>query len=115
MSRHNQWLFRIRHILESIKRIEDYTRNMTCPEFVENRMVRDAVERNFEIIGEAVRHVPDSVQEKYTDIPWHKMRAMRNFIIHQYDEVEEIALWNTIRKDLPRLAVQLEIFKEVVE
>lgn len=114
MSRHDQWVFRIRHILESIGRIEDYTDGMSCAEFVENRMVRDAVERNFEIIGEAVRHVPDDVQEKYVDIPWHKMRAMRNFIIHQYDEVEEIALWNTIQKDLPRLAAQLKTLKEDV-
>jgi uncharacterized protein with HEPN domain len=101
MSKRDQWIFRIRHIAEAIERIVEYTKSLTCAEFVENRMVREAVERNFEIIGEAASKTPSEIQEKYRDIPWQKMKALRNFIIHQYDEVEEIALWNTIQKDLP--------------
>ncbi|OIN85775.1 MAG: hypothetical protein AUJ12_08200 [Alphaproteobacteria bacterium CG1_02_46_17] len=108
MSKHDQWQFRIRHMNEAIQRIQDYTGNMSCSVFVESRMVRDAVERNFEIIGEATAKIPQDIQDKYSNIPWHKMKAMRNFIIHQYDEVEEVALWNTIQKDLPPLLMQLQ-------
>lgn len=108
MSKHDQWHFRIRHILEALDRIFTYTYHLQLEDFIANRMVRDAVERNFEIIGEATRHIPADTQKQYSDIPWRKMTAMRNFIIHQYDEVEEIALWNTIQKDLPQLKIQLQ-------
>ena len=113
MSDHSKWLFRIEHILEAINRIETYTEKTTVIEFSQNRMMRDAVERNFEIIGEAVIHIPTQIKEKHQQIPWHKMKAMRNFIVHQYDEVEEIAVWNTIKNDLPDLKEKiLTILKE---
>lgn len=112
MSKHDQWFFRVRHIVQSIERIMSYTQTMTCSEFVAGRMVREAVERNFEIIGEATAHIPADIQKKYNGVPWQKMKAMRNFIIHQYDEVEEIALWNTIQKDLPKLLDLLNTIKE---
>lgn len=107
MSKHDQWLFRVRHIVESIQRINTYVEGIDLPMFVQNRMMREAIERNFEIIGEAVTHISDDIQNKYPVVPWRKMKSMRNFIIHQYDEVEEVALWNTIHKDLPTLLTEL--------
>lgn len=107
MSKHDQWLFRVRHIIESIQRINTYVEGIALPMFVQNRMMREAIERNFEVIGEAVTHIPEDIQNKYSFVPWKKMKSMRNFIIHQYDEVEEIALWNTIHRDLPNLLVEL--------
>ena len=108
MSKHVSHSVRILHILEAVKKIQSYVSTMSEEDFYEDERTMQAVERNFEIIGEAARHVPDSVREKYPEIEWLGMRDMRNFIIHQYNEVEEHVLWNTIQKDLPPLLVQLE-------
>ncbi len=108
MSKHDNWEVRIRHIIEAIKKSQSYVADIDEEEFYEDERTMQAVERNFEIIGEATRHIPDNIKDKYTIIPWRKMSAMRNFIIHQYNDIEEHVLWNTVQKDLPPLLVQLE-------
>jgi uncharacterized protein with HEPN domain len=63
----------------------------------------DAVIRNFIIIGEAARHVPDHISSKYPNIPWRVMGDMRNFAVHEYWGVELRTIWKTIQDDLPPL------------
>ena len=67
-----------------------------------------AVEMNFIIIGEAANQIPEEIEEKYSAIPWHLMRAMRNRIVHAYFEVDEKLMWDTIQNDLPPLIPELE-------
>ena len=67
-----------------------------------------AVEMNFIIIGESANHIPDSVEEKFPEIPWNLMRAMRNRIVHAYFEVDEQLLWDSIQNNLEPLGKQLE-------
>ena len=57
---------------------------MTQSEFQADQKTIDAVLRNLEIIGEAVRLIPEKITKQYPDIPWDKMRAMRNIVIHEY-------------------------------
>lgn len=56
-------------IMEAIMKIEDYTKNLSCDDFIKNSMVVDAVVRNFEIIGEASKNVPPEVQQTLRQIP----------------------------------------------
>jgi uncharacterized protein with HEPN domain len=63
------WTFRIQDILASIEKIERYIGDMTMTEFKKEEIIIDAVVRNFEIIGEASKHIPASVRNKYPDIP----------------------------------------------
>ncbi len=63
----------------------------------------DAVIRNFEVIGEAATHVPDDVQRLFVDVPWGKMKGIRNLLIHEYFGVDAEVLWRTIHDDLPGL------------
>ena len=72
------WTFRIRDILQSIEKIESYLKNVSFNQFKRNDLLIDAVIRNFEIIGEASKHIPLDIQSSYPDIPWKQMNSMRN-------------------------------------
>ncbi len=90
-------------ILESIEKIEKYTANITFKDFTNNQMIIDAVVRNFIIIGEASTNISPEMQNKYPKIPWKKMKAMRNIVVHEYFGVKLNTTWNTARKSLPKL------------
>ena len=100
------------HIIEAIARASSYIRPIPNIEaFEQNQQVQDAVVRNIEIIGEAVRNI-DRVAPGYTgqhpEIPWAQMRGMRNVVIHQYFAVDLKVLWTTTTDDLPRLKGQID-------
>jgi uncharacterized protein with HEPN domain len=85
----------------SLGKIEQYTNRLSFEQFASNEQVIDAVVRNFEIIGEAVRNIPSEVKAMHADVPWEKMISMRNKVIHEYFGVDEEILWKTIKEDLP--------------
>jgi uncharacterized protein with HEPN domain len=84
-----------------------YTADLRLEAFSTNPMVIDAVVRNFQIIGEAARHIPDEIQAAHPDIPWHDMRAMRHVLVHRYDAVDVETVWITASTDLPPLVPML--------
>ncbi|MEN6351033.1 MAG: DUF86 domain-containing protein [Syntrophomonas sp.] len=93
----------ISDILESIEKIQRYTKNLTFEEFMKSPMVIDAVARNFEIIGEASSHVHENIQDQYPQLPWFKMKAMRNIVAHEYFRIDLSIMWETAQVDLPEL------------
>ncbi len=101
------WSFRIADILNAIDKIEHYTHGMTLAQFRKNDLVIDAVIRNFEIIGEASKSIPQTIQENYSEIPWRQMSGMRNLLIHEYFGVDVDTVWHTAKKQLPILKDQL--------
>ena len=106
------WRLRIQDILESISAVEDYVAGMTFEDFVRDRRTIDAVVRRFTIIGEAANHVPEEICRRNPGIPWADMRAMRNFVVHEYFGVDEEALWNTIHEDLPGIVKPLQLLPD---
>ncbi len=107
-----EWFFRIRDILKAIDKIDQYLDNMTLTSFRKNEMAIDAVIRNFEIIGEASKHIPLSVRHDNLEIPWAQMTSMRNALIHEYFGVDVDTVWYTAKKHLPALKKQLEAIRE---
>lgn len=101
------WRLRIDDILKAIHRIATYTQNMEYADFIEDQRTVDAVVRNFAIIGEAAAHVPQEVCLTFSSIPWADMKAMRNFVVHEYFGVSERILWDTIQDEIPDLQVEL--------
>lgn len=101
------WKHRITDILESINKIQNYVDDMKFDDFQKDEKTIDAVIRNFIIIGEAARNVPDDISAKYPDIPWQLMGDMRNFAVHEYWGVELTTIWKTIQDDLPPLIPSL--------
>ena len=97
----------LRDIVDAIGKIDRYTSGMTFEEFVQNEMAVDAVIRNFEIIGEAASHVPAAIRMKYAGVPWDKMKAMRNIMIHEYFGVDLETLWKTAKESLPSLRKEI--------
>ena len=93
----------LRHILDAIESIEDYTRGMSENEFLSNSMAHDAVVRQIEIIGEAARNVSYEFQTKHSNLPWGKMTGIRNKIIHEYFNINYAIVWDTVNDDLPIL------------
>lgn len=95
-------------ILESIEKIKQYTAGLKYEQFEKASMVIDAVIRNFEIIGEASSHMPEEIQEQHPQVPWYKMKAMRNIMTHEYHRVDLRIVWETAQKDLMILKPQID-------
>ena len=98
----------VSHILESIAKIEKYVAGLTSHDFVNNDLVQDGVIRNFEIIGEATKHLSTIFREKHADIPWKKIAGMRDILIHDYLGIDIYSVWDTIERDLPELRETLD-------
>lgn len=94
-------MIRLVHIIKAMDDIFDYTKDINLQDFENKKMIRDAVERNFQIIGEASKYIPDTIKCDYHHIPWHKMQGFRNVIVHDYDGLDVISIWYTVKKDLP--------------
>jgi uncharacterized protein with HEPN domain len=90
-------------LLNAIERIERYTANLTFEEFRDNEMAADAVVRNFEIIGEAAKNVPDRIMRKYPFVEWKEAIGFRNVLIHDYFGIDLEAVWDTIKNNIPSL------------
>lgn len=93
----------LRHILDAIFRIEEYTKGVRYDDFMNNNLVQAGVMREIEIIGEATKRLSKEIREKYPDIPWRKMSGMIDKRIHDYFGVNIDAIWDTVEKDIPSL------------
>jgi uncharacterized protein with HEPN domain len=98
----------IDHILQSINNIFEYTKGLSIQDFSDNKMVQDAVIRNFEIIGEATKKVSDDYKQVHFEVPWKAMSGMRDKLIHDYIGVDTAVIWKTIKEDLSPLKKKLE-------
>lgn len=98
-----EWSLRVEDILEAIAKIKRYTAGMTFESFKADAKTADAVIRNLEVIGEAARNIPDEVCQRFPEIPWDKMRGIRNILAHEYFGVSLPIIWQTIKADLPPL------------
>jgi len=90
----------LKHIQDSIRKIELYTRR-GHKEFLHNTMVQDAVIRNLEVIGEAVRNLSGDFKKEHPEIPWRSMSVLRNVLIHEYFGVDLEIVWRVVQRRLP--------------
>lgn len=97
---------RLQDILEAIEAIESY-QVASYDEFLADLKTQDAIFYNLIIIGEAANQVPESFQEKYSQIPWSSMIGTRNVIVHGYDQVKLPIVWDILTRDLKGLKVEL--------
>ncbi|MFZ5448311.1 MAG: DUF86 domain-containing protein [Thermodesulfobacteriota bacterium] len=90
-------------MLEAAERIQHFRHNKTFEDFMKDDMLRAAVERNFEIIGEAARRISDNPKQEHPEIPWRKIVAQRNVLIREYDDIDYKEIWEVVSFQVPRL------------
>jgi uncharacterized protein with HEPN domain len=95
-------------ILEAAKAIRRFTGGVSLEAFKANEEKYEAVNRKFEIIGEAARRLSPEAKNQFREIPWRLLTAMRNILIHDYDDVDLNVVWDTVARDLPPLIAHLE-------
>lgn len=81
-------------LLIAMTRIAEYIEGYSFPEFKRDYKTVDAVIRNFEIIGEAAKNLPDHLKQKYNDVPWDEMYLLRNKVSHEYFGVDYEIIWD---------------------
>ncbi|MGM0442422.1 MAG: HepT-like ribonuclease domain-containing protein [Elusimicrobiota bacterium] len=86
-------------ILESIDKIEEYTKDISQDKFNKNSQIQDAVVRRIEIIGEAANNIPVEIRKKYPDMPWKDIIGMRNILIHHYGGVDLKRVWRVAKTE----------------
>ena len=102
----------LRHVLDAIGRIRDYTADGKDAFFADSK-TQDAVVRNLEVIGEAVKNVSADLRTRHPDVPWRRIAGMRDKMIHEYFGVDPRLVWAVVENDLPELARKIEsILKE---
>jgi uncharacterized protein with HEPN domain len=93
----------IEHILDCIRKINEFSNGLSLQEFKTNEMAQDAIIRNIEIIGEASKKISKDTKQTSHKIPWKEIAGMRDKLIHDYLGVDVTVIWNTIHQDIPML------------
>ena len=99
---------RLQHMHDASKKAIVFTKNLTSRDLEEDEILRLALVKTIEIVGEAASRVSRLYQDEHPQIPWAKVIAMRNRLIHAYFDINLGILWQTIQTDLPELVRQLE-------
>lgn len=93
----------LQDILDAIEKIKDYTNNVSEDTFLQNTQIQDAVIRRLAIIGEAVKHLPKRLRDRYPEVPWRQIAGACDVLIYGYAGVTMRDIWKIIRGDLPAL------------
>ena len=99
---------RLRDIRKACLKVLDYTASLTKEAFLSDGKTFDAVMRNLEIIGEAVRGIPPAMREANPDVEWRKIAGFRDVAIHEYPTIDEDVVWDIISMRVPVLLAQVE-------
>jgi uncharacterized protein with HEPN domain len=103
-------------VLDAIKKAQSFVEGIDFDTFQANDEKTFAVTRALEIIGEAVKQIPESERTRYPQIPWKAVAGMRDKLIHGYYVVSLTRVWETLQRDLPPLAeVVSEMLGELEE
>ena len=102
----------IKHILDSIDAIKEFSKNIPKEELISNRLKQSAIVREIEIIGEAVKNISENLKNKNRKIEWEEITGTRDKMIHHYFGVDLNIIWEIIRKDLPILEKQILSIKK---
>lgn len=90
-------------MLQSAEKVRRYFQGKTYKDFQKDELLQDAVVRNLEIIGEAARKISLNFKQEHPAIPWRKLIAQRNVLIHEYNFIETGEIWEVATIHIPRL------------
>jgi uncharacterized protein with HEPN domain len=93
----------LKDILTAMDAIEQFVEGVDFETFKNDDMMSSAVIRKFEIVGEATKNIPEEIRQKYPAIPWKDMSGMRDRLIHFYFGIKYELVWETIKKEIPKV------------
>ncbi len=99
-------------ILEAIRRVRSYTESYSRDEFRSDARTVDAVVRNLEIIGEAVKRLPSTLRDRGAGVDWTRIAGLRDILIHAYFDVDLEIVWDIVQSKLPELEASVSTLLE---
>ncbi|MCK4417197.1 MAG: DUF86 domain-containing protein [Candidatus Latescibacteria bacterium] len=104
----------VKDILENMDRAEEFVKDVNYGDFVKDEKTHYAVVRCIEIIGEAAKHIPDCMRNRYSRIPWKDMAGMRDKVVHFYFGVNLERVWLVVKDDIPKIKPLIEkVFEDL--
>ncbi|KPK99696.1 MAG: hypothetical protein AMJ91_06780 [candidate division Zixibacteria bacterium SM23_73_3] len=104
----------LKDILEAVRKIEKYTENICVVDFAKDELIQDGVVRNLEIIGEAVKNIPEDIKSTRSQVEWKKIAGLRDILIHGYFGIDVDIVWDVVKNKIPELKQKiLEILSEI--
>ena len=103
-----EWRFYLEDMIAFADKVVAYTDGLDQQGFVNSGLNYDATVRNLELIGEAATRIPDDVCRTNPQIPWRRIIATRNRLIHGYLGIDNDTLWSIIQDDIPALLPELQ-------
>src|SRR3989344_8771544 len=97
----------IKDIVDAMEHIEQFVGDITLDGLEADEKTSSAVIRKFEVIGEAVKHIPNKIKEEQKGIQWKSMAGMRDRLIHAYFGIDYNLVWAAIKTEIPRLKPKL--------
>lgn len=98
----------VEKIIKYISKILEYTKNVEYDSFINNSILVEACVFNLSQIGELANKIDEVFEANNPGIPWRTMYGLRNKIVHDYDGVNLVLIWDIVKEDLPELLEQLE-------
>lgn len=99
---------RLQHILAAIERVNRYVKGKSFDDLLKDDMMYYAVVKNIEMMGEAANMLTTEFQESHPETPWKMVKGMRNYIVHEYFQIDSVVVWDVVTKDLSALQNQIE-------
>ncbi len=96
----------VKDIIKYMERAEGHIKSLNFGDFSKDNKACDAVIRCIEVVGEAVKNIPDVVRNKYPSIPWRDIAGMRDKIIHGYFTVDFETVWLVVKEEIPNLKLR---------
>lgn len=100
---------------EAMTDIRSFAEGRSLAEFRNNRLLRYAIERALEIIGEAAAQLSDEVKARDAHLPWREMRGLRNVVAHAYHRVDAARIWRVVTQDIPQVHERIRALRDVVQ
>lgn len=106
---------RLSHIIEAIDNLFEFTQGISFDEYKGNKILRFAIIKNLEIIGEAAYLLTNEFKEKHPEVEWKVIIGMRHVLVHDYYQISDEMVWATIQTELLPLKEKVELYKRELE
>lgn len=104
----------LKHIFEAMNDVQTFIEGMDCEAFAADDKTASAAVLKFEIMGEAIKHVPEAIRQKYPQVPWQQIVEIRHQILYRYFEIDHAVIWDILKNQFPSLQpVIKQILKDI--